>query len=61
MLKFTLVRTSEYLQTLIQWVRGYLPEIIFFIEVSYLPLNFSFVSCCCYKINETPRVLIAVI
>ncbi len=29
--------------------------------VSYLPLDFCFFSCYCFKINETPRVLIAVL
>ena len=53
MLKFTLVSNNSR-------VSGYLPETIF-VGVSYLPLDFCFVSCCCYKINETPRVLIAVL
>ena len=60
MLKFTLVRT-KYLQTLI--TVG--PEVIcpkpFFVGVSYLPLDFWFFFSCCYKINETPCVLIAVL
>ena len=53
MLKFTLVSNKS-------GARGYLPETIF-VGVSYLLLDFRFFSCCCYKINETPRVLIAVL
>ena len=54
LLKFTLVSNNS-------GARGYLPETIF-VGVSYLLLDFCFFfSCCCYNINETPHVMIAVL
>ena len=54
MLKFTLVRNNSR-------ARGYLSETIFCRgELPALRLLFFF-SCCCYKINKTPSVLIDVL